>query len=63
MNLYIFICFINHDDNPWKILILIMVRTKREEKGGKRWKERAKKGGKKVKRDFMWAKVLCFGTF
>jgi hypothetical protein len=39
--------YFSHDDNPWKILILIMVRTKRE---GKRWKKRWKERAKKVRK-------------
>jgi hypothetical protein len=47
-SIFFLIC-INHYDNPWKILILIMVRIKRRGKRWKRrWKERQKKGGKKL---------------
>ncbi len=66
MNLYFFYVF-NHDDNPWKILILIMVRTKRErkkvEKGGKRWKERANKGRKKLEGTLCGPRFLCLVPF
>jgi hypothetical protein len=36
----------NHDESPWKILILI--RKKREKKVERRWKKSRKKGGKKL---------------
>ncbi len=42
-----FVC-INHDDNPWKILILIMVRIKREEKGEKTEERKRENGREKV---------------
>jgi hypothetical protein len=37
-----------HDDNPWKIHILMMVRTEREQKVERQQKESGKKGGQKL---------------